>query len=341
MEQQEEQTTTALKRHRTTPLADSISSVPGYPNKLTIYKLAASNYWWVRYYVDGKIIRRTTKTDNKNEAYQFAKSFYDQLNLRKLHGLSITNKSRFAVVADAMLKAQRAEVARGEITEETNTTAQYRFDKSVLPFFGELDVAEIHYEQLEKYLHELSMQKPKLSLSTISSYMKLVRKVLGYAFKRQLIVAVPHFPSVEVPDNPRGYFNTREYRLLYSRAKALCGKRFDLVKLKNKKGGEDKAVFCEAGKMKDGRKIRTTEIGDSLNELVVFMTNSFIRPTDIKHLQHKHVEILRGDNTYLRLSLPTSKKHSAPIVTMKKAVEVYTRLTAKNKANGLGVGPDD
>ena len=75
--------------------------------------------------------------------------------------------------------------------------------------------------------------------------------------------------------------------------------------------------------------------------MIVFMTNSFMRPTDIKNLQHKHVEILRNDNVYLRLSLPPSKKHDKPIVTMPKAVEVYERLTEKNRAGGLGVAPDD
>lgn len=59
----EEQTlqTTALKaKHRTTPLAASITPVPGYPRKLTIYQLEASSYWWVRYYTDGKIVRRSS-----------------------------------------------------------------------------------------------------------------------------------------------------------------------------------------------------------------------------------------------------------------------------------------
>ncbi|MGV8992165.1 MAG: phage integrase SAM-like domain-containing protein [Thiobacillus sp.] len=334
--------TTALnKRHRTTPLPESLTSVPGYPKKLTLYLLEASSYWWVRYYTDGKIVRRSTKTEDKNKAYKFAKEFYDNVNLRRVQGLAVTSKSRFVVLATAMLKAQQAEVARGEVTQDTYSIANYRLTKSVLPFFGEHDVAEVNYELLEKYLHELSMQQPKLSLSTISSYMKLVRKVLGYAYKRQLIMAIPHFPAVAAQDNPRGYFNTREYRLLYSRAKALTGKRFDLLKQKNKQGEEGKAFYAEAGKTA-GRKVRTIEIGDSLNELIVFMVNSFIRPTDIKNIQHKHVEIIRGDdNTYLRLSLPTSKKHAAPIVTMRMAVDVYERLTANNKAKGLGVGPDD
>ena len=83
----EEQTlqTTALKaKHRTTPLAASITPVPGYPRKLTIYQLEASSYWWVRYYTDGKIVRRSTKTEDKSQAYKFAKAFYDELNLRRV-----------------------------------------------------------------------------------------------------------------------------------------------------------------------------------------------------------------------------------------------------------------
>ena len=228
--------TTALSKqqHRTTPLKASLSPVPGYPRKLTIYQLEASSYWWVRYYVDGKVIKRSTKTENKSDAYKFAKSFYDDLNRRQAQGLAITNKSRFDVCVNAMLTAQKAQVARGEVTSLTYTNAKYRLNKSILPFFGERDVADVNYELLDSYLGELSHLKPKLSLSTISSYMKLVRKVMNYAYKRQLITAVPHFPMINVPDNARGYFTTKEYRLLWSRARALIGKRFDLVKVKNK-----------------------------------------------------------------------------------------------------------
>jgi hypothetical protein len=334
--------TTALKaKHRTTPLAESITPVPGYPRKLTIYKLEASSYWWVRYYTEGKVVRRSTKAEDKNQAYKFAKSFYDELNSRRAQGLAVTTKSRFDVCATAMLVAMKAQVARSELTQQTYDITDYRLKKSVLSFFGQRDVADINYDLLEQYLSELSHQTPKLSPSTISSYMKLVRKVLNYAYKRQLVNAIPHFPAIATPDNPRGYFTIREYRRLWSRARALVGKRFELRKLKNKKGEEELADFFEAGKTKEGRKIRGIEITNDLHELIVFMVNSYIRPTDIKNIQHKHIEILRNDHVYLRMSLPKSKKHDHPIVTMPMAVEVYERLTAKNKAKGLGVAADD
>jgi hypothetical protein len=334
--------TTALKtKHRTTPLANSLTNVPGYPKKLTLYKIEASSYWWVRYYVDGKVVRNSTKTEKKNEAFKFAKEFYDKIMLRRASGLAVTNKSRFDICSTNLLVAMKAQVARGEITEATYTITDYRLKCSVLPFFGERDVAEIHYEQLENYLAELSHQVPKLSLSTIQSYMKLVRKVLNYAYKHRLLHNIPHFPTVNAPDNARGYFTTREYRKLWSRARALIGKRFDFRKLTNDEGEEELGTYFAAGSTKEGRKIRVVEVTQELCELIVFMTNSFIRPTDIKTMQHKHVEILRNEHSYLRLSLPKSKKHDIPIVTMTRAVEVYERLTAHNKATGRGVGAED
>ena len=48
----------AEKKHRTVPLADSITHIRGYPTKLTLYQIEASPYWWVRYYIDGRIIKR-------------------------------------------------------------------------------------------------------------------------------------------------------------------------------------------------------------------------------------------------------------------------------------------
>lgn len=334
-----QKTSASQRKHRTTPL--QLTYIPNYPKKLVIYRLEASSYWWVRYYVDGKIVRRSTRTEGKAEAIKFAKQFYDEIMLRRASGLAVTKQSRFDICAANLLTAMSAQVARSEITNDTYTVTDYRLKKSVLPHFGQRDVADIHYEQLEQYLSDLSHQTPKLSLSTIQSYMKLVRKVLNYAYKRRLLANIPHFPSVAAPDNARGYFTTAEYRKLWSRARALIGKRFEYRKLADLDGNEALGEYFAAGETKEGRKIRVVAITPELCELIVFMVNSYIRPTDVKHLQHRHIETIRNEHTYLRLTLPVSKKHDAPIVTMEKAVEVYERLTAHNAAMGYGTGPDD
>lgn len=57
-----------------------------------------------------------------------------------------------------------------------------------------------------------------------------------------------------------------------------------------------------------------------------FMVNSFIRPSDLKTLKHRHVEVVRNQNIYLRLTLPETKKHGKPIVTLQPAVRIYEQI---------------
>jgi hypothetical protein len=56
------------------------------------------------------------------------------------------------------------------------------------------------------------------------------------------------------------------------------------------------------------------------------MVNSYIRPTDIKNMQHAHVHVIKREWNYLRLTLPPSKGHSFPITTMPWAVKVFERI---------------
>ena len=71
-----------------------------------------------------------------------------------------------------------------------------------------------------------------------------------------------------------------------------------------------------------------------------FMVNSFVRPGDIRQLKHKHVQVVRGASVYLRMNLPQIKRHDAPMVTLRPAVNVYEALLKKAQADGHG-RPDD
>jgi len=63
---------------RTVPIAETMTSIGrGFPDKLVIFKIPASSYWWVRYYTQKKILKKSTKTENKKTAIEFAKNGYD------------------------------------------------------------------------------------------------------------------------------------------------------------------------------------------------------------------------------------------------------------------------
>ena len=74
--------------------------------------------------------------------------------------------------------------------------------------------------------------------------------------------------------------------------------------------------------------------------LIGFMVNGFMRPSDVIHIQHRHVTIVRSEHIYLRLSLPETKRHRAQIVTLQPAVRIYEHLREYMSHRGLA-GPDD
>ena len=74
-------------RHRTVPIPESLTTIPGYPKKLVIYLCDASSFWQVRYFAEGRIFRRSAKTENKIEAMRVARRFFDEVTWKiRQHG---------------------------------------------------------------------------------------------------------------------------------------------------------------------------------------------------------------------------------------------------------------
>ena len=336
------------ERHRSVPLQDTITRIPGYPRKLVIFKIPASSYWWVRYYAEKHIFKRTTKTENKRDALEAAKRFYDDINLR-MHGgtfeglpidVNAAEVVSFAKVVNMLMDSELAKLNRMQLSKTSFMNLELRMDKHILPFFGQMDILSINYKILDQFLQHLSQLQPKLSISTLGAYMGLVRKVLQHAARHSFLQHLPEFPKVGVEDKPRGWFNVGEYKDLTKIAKKLAGKRMEWRANSDGQGN----YFCMPGQKHNAkdRLIKSYDMTKDLPDLIVFMVNSYIRPTDVRNMQHKHVEIVRREWTYLRLTLPPSKGHSYPITTMPWAVKVYERICRRQELEfGRPVQPDD
>lgn len=330
------------ERHRTVPLQETLTRIPGYPSKLVIFKIPASSYWWVRYYANQRIFKRTTKTEVKRDALEAAKRFYDDVNLR-LHNGTIdapldynpAQVMTFTGVSRLLVESEEAKYKRGQLTKISFENMQLRLNKYVLPFFMETDVNMINYKMLDAFLQHLSGPENKLSVSTISAYMGLVRKVLIHAARHSFLKHVPEFPNVGVDDKPRGWFAVPEYKAITAMAKRLAGKSVEW----RKDAATAQSYFCMPGQAKsaEDRLVRRVHMTRDLPDLIVFMVNSYIRPTDVKNMQHAHVHVIDKEYQYLRLTLPPSKGHSFPITTMPWAVRVYQRM-CERRLNTLGEG---
>jgi len=298
---------------RTVPIAETMSSIGrGYPNKLVIFKIRASSYWWVRYYTQKKILKKSTKTENKKEAIEFAKKFYEDILLRERNLLPLGSSPVFERVARELLIEQSQLIERGERSDKLNVNDKQKFDKDILPRFGGMNLKDITYKHLNQYISELS--KRDLKPATINNHLNLIHKVLSLGQRENLITTIPQFPRVKREDSPRGWFNLDEYELLRETIK-------DEINLKTI--------------------IRGHQITDEMRFLVTFMVNTFLRPSDIKNLRHRNIQVVNDKNTYLRIQTDTSKTINSPIVSMQDAVGIYKDLVKFQEKMDRGIKKDD
>ena len=333
-------------RERTVPIPSTITPITGYPSKLVIFKMAASKFWQVRCWVAGRTHRKSTQSQSTQVARHFARQFYEQLladhRIANLDaqvksnkvGLTATSKSHpnltcdssaktngwtpdtplrtppFAIYADHLLRDEQARVDRREYTLGSLQVLRNRLEGVILPAMGDYPVTDINYARLQNFTHSLS---ERFSSITVSQYLIAVRKVLSAAVSLGALQSLPEFPKVKAQTNSRGPFTPTEYWQLLRTSRALRGQR-----------PPDDANTL---RVRHGLRQSDHTMPPDMAWVIGFMVNSFIRPSDLKTLKHKHVEIVRNAHVYLRLTLPATKSHDKPIVTLQPAVRVYRALT--------------
>ena len=311
-----------------------MSAIRGYPSKLKIYRIRGSRYWQARCFMEGKMHVRSTKAMEKHEATEVAKRFYEELLVRfrqsgesevarldRSQAKETPAKYLFQSVADRALEAERGRMMRGELSMQSFKSLRNRFKKQITPYFWGKDIRAIGHEDLSAFMDVLS--KRNSSSITITQYLQSIRLVFKFSLVNELVDRIPPFPKVRLNSQPRGGFTATEYLQLLRAAKQLARLEEEQKPAthRNRAGG----IFT-----------KTASVPHEMAWMIGFMVNSFLRPTDLKYIQHKHVEIIRGDHLYLRLTLPETKRHKAQIVTLRPAVRIYRHLRQYSESQGYG-----
>jgi integrase len=343
------------QRERTVPIPETLTPVPGYPQKLSVFKIAASRFWQVRCWVAGRTYRRSTQSQSLRMAQSFARQFYEQLMAQHHSGSAgqgqlfpkraaqkeaafelaeTVNASQntskpgkpvvtFGALTSQVLANELARSQRGEYALGSYQVLRNRLDAHILPRWGDQPPSAINFLALMAFTQFLSQT---FSTTTISQYMVAVRKVLSYAVAIGELDKLPEFPKIKIVTTPRGAFTPSEYWKIIRTARRLSGQQYPAT----------------SDEIRANYKIRVAEqrMPPDLARAIAFMLNSFIRPSDLKTLKHRHVEIVRANNTYLRLTLPETKSHGRPIVTLQPAVRCYQQICKHQATTGHGA-PDD
>jgi site-specific recombinase XerD len=318
------------KACRTLPIPASVTPVAGYPAKLKVYLTNASCYWQVRCFFRGRVHTQSLRTTNKREALAAAKQYYEHLvgtfyAQQTALQPDAAPEQQFETLAERVILLERDRVARGELAEMTYRNTAYRLRQYWLPLLRNKRIEAITHYDIVQAIGALSRRG--ISSISLIQYLQSLRLIFKFAYAEQIITQIPTFPKIRKASTPRGGFTVDEYRLLVTTARQLaCVTELRKPAThRNRAGG----IFT-----------KTESVPRELSWLIGFMVNGFMRPSDIIHIQHQHVEIVRGEHLYLRLTLPETKRHSTPIVTLRPAVRIYEKLRNYMHTQGQAA-PDD
>ncbi len=215
------------------------------------------------------------------------------------------------------LKAERGEVTKKYVTYQNN-----RIQGLLFEFFGDRDIKVIDYALMDDF--RTALFRRGLSNSTIKLHFSTLSKVLNYAQRYKLLDIPPVKPQIKQQDNARGFFNLREYLALRRASHRLLGSTHGISQK-------------DDGKKAAGQPLRRVTVTEEIIYVIPFMVYSFIRPTDLKTMQHRHIEIRSGaQGDYLYMPIPETKKHDKPITSLPRAAYYYRRLREYQQRRGLG-----
>ena len=286
--------------------------------------MAASKFWQVRCWIAGRTHRRSARTQSLRVAQSFARGFYEQLlalattKYSQIHTdctdflsdkPAVKPKHTFAALAAQLVANEQSRVDRGEIALDSLQVLRNRLDAHILPRWGKMSPAEVDFSSLLTFTQFLSAS---FLTTTVSQYLIAVRKVLNLAVSTGVLDKLPEFPKIKVKSTPRGAFTPTEYWRILRTARQLQGTRHP----------DSDSTLRKNYRLRSAQYTMPFDVAWAIG----FMVNSFIRPGDLVKLRHRHVEVVKAKQTYLRLTLPETKLHAAPIVTLLPAVRIYRQI---------------
>lgn len=240
----------------------------------------------------------------------------------------VTQHDRFEDLAEQLLQTETQRMERGDLSRAAVGILRNRLHAHVMPFFRDIRPSRVDVSVLEAFVERLT--KAGFSTTTMSQYLVVVRKLLRLAVRHKLLNEVPEMPKVRVVHRPRAMLTLAEYAGVVRTAHRLVRQRTQAPQIKQQDSLRERFWVAP----------RHLTLPQDMAWAIRFMVNSFIRPGDLRHLKHKHVQICRGEHLYLRLTLPETKRHDATMVTLRPAVQVYEATLAQARAQGFGK-PDD
>ena len=271
------------------------------------------------------LLKKNESKEKKEDPKDWVLKEQKALNLSNGSKGAGGEKGYFKYLAKRALEIEEGKLLLQEITPQTHAMFISRVNRFLVPYFGEDQSRDIDYQKISEFIAHLRAES--IGAVTIKQYLGLLKRVLTVGLSEGLLSQVPLIPKVKAKSIPRGSFTVKEYSCILRASKELS----KIVDKVNEPTHRNTA---------SGAFIKTESIPKEIIWMIGFMVNTFVRPVDIKLIKYKHIEIVRGEYDYLRITLPETKKHSGQIVSMKAAVRIFEALKQHQAKRGFGNAED-
>jgi hypothetical protein len=185
--------------------------------------------------------------------------------------------NRFDVLAEQLLDQEAVRVQRGELSAASVGILRNRLDAHVLPFFKYIPPSQVNSLMMDAFVKRLT--NFKLSSTTVSQYLVVLRKLLKLAIRHGFLSEIPELPVVKAANRPRSALSLHEYAAVVRVAYSLARAGASAPEVKASTGHRERFWVAP----------RNLILPLDMAWAIRFMVNSFVRPGDLRQLKHKHV----------------------------------------------------
>jgi len=193
-------------------------------NRLHVFQRKGSKFFYYRWFVDGRYITRSSKTDNLALAKSIAENEFDRARFSKNQPNPHGKNHYWAEAETLLLKKLELDPRR------ISRVKTYQIKLGILrQFFSDIPIENIKTTTIENYITwRKTVYKPQRqnfhksaspSNKTISRDLDVLRKILKIAVREEWISKLPPFTALTVIANAGGWFSEEEWNTLRKASK--------------------------------------------------------------------------------------------------------------------------
>jgi len=285
--------------------------------KVHLYRRGKRGRYHCSATIEGKQYRASTEKDELRLAEEVAEEWYLKLRgmVRSGDLEKVTARKKemtFKAAAEKFLE-EFPVLTEGQRNPIYIAGHERRARKYLIPFFGKKGLSEITGGLVNEYrMHRIAQAKERWgkppARTTMHQEIVCLRQILKTALRHQWMTALPDLSEPYRKNGKiahRAWFSRDEYRQLY------------------------KATGLRARKPKNNK---YKWWGEQLHDLILFMSNTGMRPDEILRLEYRDVTVAFDEGTQetiLEIEV-RGKRGYGPCKSTQNAVPVFERLKKRN-----------